>query len=255
MFASAVGGNRGVAKNADVTTVRWPAKTAQDARTGKFLEGQEETSFSVQAWIDALDKIYSDVLIKKIEGRAVINHSFGFPDSGREEDPFAFQLIIDRYKDLADSGIVLVAAAGNSAHEGHPFVDDYPALFAADEIPSFIVVGAVETRAGSTTDFSQGDPPGSPGLVTVGAPGQGISVHWSQYDELTQDDGTIDGTSSASAFTTGLAANFLAIMQDTIAAEKDRWVPKTGRLIKQMVQRLAYPRVPDGLPVIFNGQR
>ena len=71
MFSKAAGGHNGVARKANLVFVRWPL--------GLFLVPRFEYDHQVSAalFIDGLARILKDVNDNNLQGKAVINMSFG----------------------------------------------------------------------------------------------------------------------------------------------------------------------------------
>lgn len=205
MFQHAVGGVRGIAKKAKITIVRWPLK--QGGPTPRILNPASIVEHRThKAYTAALDLIIEDVIAKGLQGRAVSNPSFG----GNVLSLWGFRLtrLYDtwrrRYQALETLGVVLVNSAGNEARTS----PNMPGLYALKEVPSMIVIYAVDslgkTRIRSS---SRGRPFKYPKTISVAAPGVDIST---DFGLISYPDGLVDGSSSATAFTSSLAAVFLA---------------------------------------------
>ena len=139
--AKAVGKELGVAKNANIVLV----KVGQRNEFRFFLQG-------LLLVIDHVEK-------NKLEGKAVINISGADHKRTKEETEALQEAII---KPLFDLGVVIVAAAGNSAKESKD-INSWPQVV-ADDFP-IINVGNVDNE-GKTRETSQGGK-----LLVISAPG------------------------------------------------------------------------------------
>lgn len=112
MFSKAAGGHNGVARKANLVFVRWPV--------GLFLVPRFRYDHQVSAalFIDGLARILKDVNDNNLQGKAVINMSFGFA-LGTVMDP-QIKTMAEVMRRLEANGVVLVAAAGNYALEVLP---------------------------------------------------------------------------------------------------------------------------------------
>ncbi|CAD6576427.1 MAG: hypothetical protein ASARMPREDX12_007881 [Alectoria sarmentosa] len=170
MFSKAAGGHNGVARKANLVFVRWPL--------GLFLVPRFEYDHQVSAalFIDGLARILKDVNDNNLQGKAVINMSFGFP-LGTVMNP-QIETMAELMRRLEASGVVLVVAAGNYAQEVLPGTgtlrtetDIYPALMARDAPDLNLIIVSAIGPTGQIAPFSQRGP-----LTSVYAPGINVQI-------------------------------------------------------------------------------
>ena len=213
----------GVAKNVDVVIVKLQASTSG----GGF-------SILSSTLADALIEVKKDIQDNKLQGKAVINFSFGLElqDSDRNKD-----WIKTMIQQIVDLDVPFTIASGNSAADGRPTVDRYPALWAGD-INGLIVVGATDND-GNLAAFSQGGP-----LVSVWAPAVQIRCADNQMGVNQKKS----GTSYAAPAVAGLAAYFMGLPGNGLGQ------PGSGQMagnVKNLITTLAWPRKTGATEIVL----
>jgi serine protease len=141
----------------------------------------------------------SDVLLGLVEcvenGATVVSMSFGGRGRSTIEDGF--------YRQLFLSGIVLVAAAGNSGSKGNAI--DYPAGY-----DSVISVGAVGSQRGVGLFSNYND------QVSLTAPGVQVNSLWATSDSSYV---SASGTSMAAPYVSGVAALLVSLFPWATASD------------------------------------
>ncbi|KAL8948294.1 MAG: hypothetical protein Q9222_005515 [Ikaeria aurantiellina] len=155
--AKMVGRIAGVAKAANLKTVRFPLTPSLGSST------------TMASTLKGLYHIYRDVEENDLEGRSIINISWGGPG------PLSYinlDYLKETFQRLIHEGTVIVVAGGDKATEsGSMEINTYPALIVR-EIPELIVVGSVDAY-GQSTPGSQGV---DPNLLTISAQGTDTRV-------------------------------------------------------------------------------
>jgi hypothetical protein len=226
VLSKAAGPQYGVAKNVDVVVVK--------------IQADRSNGFSIQSssFMDALLEIRTDISDNKLQGKAVINFSFGIEldDSDKNKDTIKRLL-----QEINSMDVPMTVASGNSARDSNrKNVDRYPGLFASD-IDGLIVVGAVD-NVGNTATFSQGGP-----LLHVSAPGNKITCANS-----TGGSKTGSGTSYAAPQVAGLIAYFMSLPGNGLGSIGSGQIP--GNVKNLLISSASYPRKSGGDNVIWNMQ-
>lgn len=226
VLSKVAGPTFGVAKNVDVVVVKLQADTTNGF---KIL---------TSTYMDAMIEVKNDILNRKLQGKAVINCSFGFSIPANDRNA---QIIKKLTQEIVQLDVPFTIAAGNDAMRGRPDVDRYPALWAND-IDGLIVVGATDND-GNLAPFSQGGP-----LVSVWAPADGISC----ADNGAGVGTNRRGTSFAAPAAAGLAAYFMGLPGNGLGQ------PGSGKIaanVKNLMASLAWPRKKGAAEkVIWNNQ-
>ncbi|KAI8304365.1 hypothetical protein K4K61_006218 [Colletotrichum sp. SAR11_59] len=212
--ACAAGGRSlGVASNANLYLVKYKGAARQ-------VSGRVSSTGATRASLKAaLDHINVKILERRLQGKSVVNFSFGLDPSTAGQEGFAeYQADFDSFQKVMDmNGVVFVMAAGNSASMGTRLGDHLPQLLGTKE-NHLITVGGVnadgtlwfnsEPEGKSATGNGQGTNAGAVGSVTVYAQSSGVTVCNGDPGDKA---GTIsqDGTSFASPAVAGLVAYFL----------------------------------------------
>ncbi|KAH8705522.1 hypothetical protein BGW36DRAFT_422075 [Talaromyces proteolyticus] len=227
VLSKAVGPSYGIAKNSDVVIVKLQAD-----RKGKGF------NILTSTFMDALVEIRSDIEKRNLQGKAVINFSIRV---SMESSDRSLPTIRKVLKEIIDMDVPVVMASGNNAEEpGRQTVDSYPQLFAKD-IPSIILVGAVD-NTGATGGFSQGGD-----LVSVWAPGVGVNCALNTGGSQKRT-----GTSYSSPQVAGLIAYFMSLPANGLGAPGSGQIPINAK--KLLINSASYPRKSGGDRVIWNFQ-
>ncbi|KAI8240248.1 tri m 2 allergen [Colletotrichum sp. SAR 10_96] len=212
--ACAAGGRPlGVASNANLYLVKYKGAARQ-------VSGRVSSIGATRASLKAaLDHINVKILERRLQGKSVVNFSFGLDPKTAGQEGFAeYQADFDSFQKVMEmNGVVFVMAAGNSASMGSRLGDHLPQLLGTKE-NHLITVGGVnadgtlwfnsEPEGKSATGNDQGTNAGAVGSVTVYAQSFGVTVCNGDPGDKA---GTIsqDGTSFASPAVAGLVAYFL----------------------------------------------
>ncbi|KAJ0269744.1 hypothetical protein COL940_012202 [Colletotrichum noveboracense] len=212
--ACAAGGRSlGVASNANLYLVKYKGAARQ-------VSGRVSSIGATRASLKAaLDHINVKILERRLQGKSVVNFSFGLDPKTAGLEGFAeYQADFDSCQKVMEmNGVVFVMAAGNSASMGSRLGDHLPQLLGTKE-NHLITVGGVnadgtlwfnsEPEGKSETGNGQGTNAGAVGSVTVYAQSSGVTVCNGDPGDKA---GTIsqDGTSFASPAVAGLVAYFL----------------------------------------------
>ncbi|KAI8179615.1 hypothetical protein K4K52_007662 [Colletotrichum sp. SAR 10_76] len=212
--ACAAGGRSlGVASNANLYLVKYKGAARQ-------VSGRVSSIGATRASLKAaLDHINVKILERRLQGKSVVNFSFGLDPKTAGLEGFAeYQADFDSFQKVMEmNGVVFVMAAGNSASMGSRLGDHLPQLLGTKE-NHLITVGGVnadgtlwfnsEPEGKSATGNDQGTNAGAVGSVTVYAQSSGVTVCNGDPGDKA---GTIsqDGTSFASPAVAGLVAYFL----------------------------------------------
>ncbi|KAJ5012217.1 hypothetical protein K4K57_004518 [Colletotrichum sp. SAR 10_99] len=212
--ACAAGGRSlGVASNANMYLVKYKGAARQ-------VSGRVSSIGATRASLKAaLDHIIVKILERRLQGKSVVNFSFGLDPKTAGQEGFAeYQADFDSFQKVMEmNGVVFVMAAGNSASMGSRLGDHLPQLLGTKE-NHLITVGGVnadgtlwfnsEPEGKSATGNDQGTNAGAVGSVTVYAQSFGVTVCNGDPGDKA---GTIsqDGTSFASPAVAGLVAYFL----------------------------------------------
>ncbi len=247
--AKAVGGPRGVSKDADLVIVK-------DNTYAGTSKGQSETT-GVEI-IMGLNLLLQDILkrdsntpkilvlafscefLGKLPAKSFIKTDASNSGGDLERSEFIYNAVHDFFTALIDHGVSVVVSAGNKANNGHPNVDAYPALW-ANTLP-IIVVGSSNDQ-GQKSSFSQGGP-----LVTVYASGERIQCPSTVGIQVKYKS----GTSFAAPAVAGLAAN---LWSDPAQQQRLRkgGVSSYAQNTKDLIIDLAYSRTAGGVDTIWNG--
>ncbi|KAI8154509.1 hypothetical protein K4K49_002810 [Colletotrichum sp. SAR 10_70] len=191
--ACAAGGRSlGVASNANLYLVKYKGAARQ-------VSGRVSSIGATRASLKAaLDHINVKILERRLQGKSVVNFSFGLDPKTAGLEGFAeYQADFDSFQKVMEmNGVVFVMAAGNSASMGRGVNADGTLWFNS------------EPEGKSATGNDQGTSAGAVGSVTVYAQSSGVTVCNGDPGDKT---GTIsqDGTSFASPAVAGLVAYFL----------------------------------------------
>ena len=248
----AVGKNFGVASKANLIMV----KMFNGISTGKPLPGAPATVVtpSYAAWRWATNKIFVDIIERRLERKAVVNLSYAIEEAG-ESDGKLRNLLGRFLRICAANKIVVVVGSGNFGNQwrGGPSdalikqKPDFPATpwnqdfeipgNLATAYPSLIVVGGIN-RNGSL--FFRTTPVTSPGRepISVYALASGVKVALPFTDTASRRD---SGCSFSAGIISGLVAYTLGLPDSmTNLANSQNFV----RDVKSLIQSNAWQRVP-----------
>ncbi|KAF9876860.1 hypothetical protein CkaCkLH20_05706 [Colletotrichum karsti] len=205
------GRSLGVASNANLYLVKH--KGAAKQRSGKVMS----VGITRNALQAALDHIHMKVLERRLQGKAVVNLSFGINRNSIDEQGFAIlQANFESFVRMLDmNGVVFVMSAGNDASIGVKLGDHLPQLLGT-ETNHLITVGGVHADG---TLWHNSEPEGrSTEGVDANSGGRGSVTVYAQSKDVIACNGdpsdTVgttprDGTSFAAPAVAGLAAYFL----------------------------------------------
>ncbi|KAK1966155.1 subtilisin-like protein [Colletotrichum sublineola] len=233
--SKAAGPMYGTAKNANLVMVKLSYK------------------LTLSTMYDAIVEVRNDIEKNRLRGKAIINISFLLSTSL----PFAYAVLQTMclrtlLVGLMANDVVVVTGSGNERARGLEDVNQYPALFGSTT--DIIVVGGVNND-GTRAAFSQGTgnqlTVSAPGFVTC-ASGEGPGSEnkfGTSYSCLHEETNAL-GPTPASPTVAGVIAVWLS--QDIYQARL-RVPGRVAANVKAMVKEFAYPRIPAGPPVVWNG--
>ncbi|KAL0936787.1 subtilase [Colletotrichum truncatum] len=201
--------------------------------------------------LSSLLLIHNDVVEKKLQGKAVINLSYGIQllvlksnTAGVQpgfKDPDTIDAFETVLKLLIAEDVVLVTTSGNQRDQpnGGEFVTGFPGYFGRDI--DIITVGAVD-EAGKQTEYSQG----VPRELDTSAIGRTLCAY-----NVGNKDAINEGTSMAAPLVSGMVAVFLSQAE---YRERLQVPGKVAANVKQLVRELSYNRGGGGdRAVAWNG--
>lgn len=205
--------------------------------------------------------IIEDVKSKGLQGKAVVNVSWGWPIEGPNEmNDEVRDKWLEMIEELLDLDVAFITAAGNSNErkfaEAHLGFNSYPQI-SAKKHPEIMVVGATDMD-GYATPWTQMDDD-----VAVSAPGMvyGVGAHRGLPCSSGGDTGIdyVEGTSFSAPTVAGLAAYFMSISSD-LSPDDPENKGKIAMKVKEKIQNMAYRRTvrnsrDKGPLAIWNGQR
>ena len=203
--------------------------------------------------------IIQDVKSKGLQGKAVVNVSWGWPIEGSNQmSDETRDKWLEMIEELLDLDVVFVTAAGNFNEwkfaQPHLGLNSYPQVFTKKR-PEIMVVGATDIT-GYAAPWTQMDD-----HVAVSAPGMvyGVGDRRGLPCPSGGDTGTdyVEGTSFSAPTVAGLAAYFMSISSD-LSPDDPENKGKIAMKVKEKIQNMAYQRSikrEKGPLAIWNGQR
>lgn len=234
MAAMAAGNELGIAPYAQLVIVKWLSQP-KEVQGSKFFDWMMAALRDILLDIQARGSGTSSVIEQALILRSKSGQPFFSPGS-------PYHLL---YENLFATGVTVVTGAGNSALDGSPEIDAYPAFLGTTTDYPIIIVGGVNSD-GSIWPKTQGL---QSGRIDVFALGSNIV----SAEANTDPDGEVitSGTSGASAAVSGLVAYFLGLQ--TAMAQKVGDPILFSAWMREHVQSFAYPRIAGGPKVIYNG--
>ncbi|KAK2044019.1 subtilisin-like protein [Colletotrichum somersetense] len=218
--SKAAGPMYGTAKNANLVMVK--------------LKLGDQTIFLSNIYSIFIE-VKNDIELRRLKCKAIVNISFTLNTKEQSEALDGLRTLL---VDLMANDVVVVTGSGNNRDEGVDDVDKYPALFGPKT--NIIVVGGVNNDGSRAADSQ-----GTGNQLTVSTP-----YFVTCASGVVQGPQNIYGTSFASALVSGVIAVWLSQnLYKTHLGVPGRVVAN----VKAMLKELAYPRILNGPPVVWNG--
>ncbi|KDN70193.1 hypothetical protein CSUB01_07856 [Colletotrichum sublineola] len=218
--SKAAGPMYGTAKNANLVMVKLSYK------------------LTLSTMYDAIVEVRNDIEKNRLRGKAIINISFLLNVEDPKGQSEAVKGLRTLLVGLMANDVVVVTGSGNERARGLENVNQYPALFGSTT--DIIVVGGVNND-GTRAAFSQG----TGNQLTVSAPG---------FVTCASGEGPGSENKFGTSYSSPTVAGVIAVwLSQDIYQARLRVPGRVAANVKAMVKEFAYPRIPAGPPVVWNG--